>query len=69
VSIEQITSNAFRNFIETLPSIHSKRVYKNNLKLFMQYKGVADYEQLLEGDPRVYSQPLWYALTHNHTQG
>jgi hypothetical protein len=37
VSIEQVTSNAFRNFIETLPSIYSKRVYKNNLKLFMQY--------------------------------
>ena len=44
VSIEQVTSNAFRNFIETLPSIYSKRVYKNNLKLFMQYRGATEYE-------------------------
>lgn len=63
MSTEQLTNNAFRNFIETLPSIHSKRVYKNNLKLYMQYRGVAEHEQLLEGDPRVvHSQIIEYIL-------
>jgi integrase len=61
VSIEQLTSNAFRNFIETFPSVHSKRVYKNNLKLYMQYRGTTEYEQLLGGDPRlIQSQVMEY---------
>ena len=63
MAIEQLTSNAFRNFIETFPSVHSKRVYKNNLKLYMQYRGATEYEQLLEGDPRLLqSQVIEYIL-------
>jgi integrase len=68
VSTEQLTNNAFRNFIETLPSIHSKRVYKNNLKLYMQYRGVAEHEQLLEGDPRVVQSQIIEYILHLRKQ-
>ena len=50
---EQVTSSAFRNFIQALPSPHSQSVYKNNLKLYMQYKGVTEYERLLDENPKV----------------
>jgi site-specific recombinase XerC len=46
-----------------MPSIYSKRVYKNNLKLFMQYRGATEYERLLKGEPRVIkSQIIEYIL-------
>lgn len=68
MSIEQLTSNAFRNFIETFPSIHSKRVYKNNLKLYMQYRGAAEYEQLLESDPKVIQSQIIEYILHLRKQ-
>ena len=66
MSIEQL--NVFRNFIETLPSIHSKRVYKNNLKLYMQYIGATEYEQMLEGDPRLIQSRIVEYIFHLRKQ-
>jgi integrase len=63
MSTEQVTSHAFRNFIEALPSIHSRSVYKNNLKLYMQFRGMTEYEQLLVGDPKtIHSHIVEYIL-------
>jgi site-specific recombinase XerC len=63
MNVEQLVSDAFCNFVESLPSVHSKKVYRNNLRLYMQYRGLTECEQLLEGEPRlIQSQIIEYVL-------
>ena len=42
-----------RLFIESLASPASRTVYRNNLKLYAQYRKVQTFEDLLKGDPRL----------------
>ena len=52
----RIRSYLQANHIEISETIHSRftrTTYKNSLSLYLRYRGVNDYEQLLQGDPKI----------------
>jgi integrase len=54
----QFIGPAYRNFIETVHSPFTRVVYKNSLRIYMQYRKIDDCNQLLEGDPKILQQQL-----------
>jgi hypothetical protein len=47
----QIIADAYSRFIDALPSVYSQYTYKNNLKLYMQYRNILDYDSLIKESP------------------
>jgi site-specific recombinase XerD len=54
----QFIGPAYRNFIETVHSPFTRVVYKNSLRIYIQYRKIQDCNQLLEGDPKILQQQL-----------
>lgn len=45
---QQAQGQAYDNFINTIRSEESRKTYKNNLNLYMQFVGVTNHNLLLE---------------------
>jgi integrase len=52
------SGKSYRNFIEAVHSPFTRYVYKNSLKLYMEYRKVENCDQLLEGNPRILQQQI-----------
>jgi hypothetical protein len=61
---QTLAGQPFRNFIETVHSQYTRKVYTNPLQLYMRYRHVDDCSQLLHGDPRlIQSQIIEYIIS------
>ncbi|MGI0001915.1 MAG: hypothetical protein ACRD42_02430, partial [Nitrososphaeraceae archaeon] len=53
-----LAGQSYRNFIEAVPSVSSRLVYRNSLQLFMQYREIEDCSLLLKGDFKLIEQQI-----------
>jgi integrase len=53
-----LAGQSYRNFIEAVPSMSSRLVYRNSLQLYMQYRKIEDCSLLLKGDLKLIEQQI-----------
>jgi site-specific recombinase XerD len=67
--IQQEDESAYRLFIESLSSPASRIVYRNDLKLYAQYRNVETFNDLLKGDPRLLQSQIIDYIIYLKRQG